>query len=72
MWPCVCFLPYFLHFLNDFYVQNICCLMLQLTINLLPVNHAPFFQLSYYVVRDVLESADIGDVIATGKTMALL
>jgi len=46
--------------------------MLQLTINLLPINHAPFFQLSYYVVRDMLESADIGVLITTGKTIALL
>jgi len=44
-----------------------CCLTLQLTINLLPVNHEPFFQLSYYVVTDFLESTAVGTEVARGK-----
>jgi len=40
--------------------------MLQLTINLLPVNHAPFFPLVYYVVRNFLESASVGELVTTG------
>jgi len=46
--------------------------MLQLTINLLPVNHEPFFQLSYYVVRDFSESALVGTEVIRGKYLLVL
>jgi len=45
--------------------------MLQLTINLLPVNHEPFFPLSYYVVSDFSESATVGTTVIAGKIFAL-
>ena len=45
--------------------------MLQLTINLLAVNHEPFFPLSYYVVRDLSESSRVGHVVTTGNVLSL-
>jgi len=45
---------------------SICCLMLQLIINLLPVNHEPFFPLSYYVVTEFLESTSVGEEVIRG------
>jgi len=55
-----------------FWLWNICHLILQLTINLLPVNHAPFFPLVYYIVRNFLETASVGELVTTGKVFALL
>ena len=45
--------------------------MLQLTINLLPVNHEPFFLLSYYIVRDFSEASGVGSRVIEGTCMLL-
>jgi len=60
---------YLLFHIKILCLWNICCLMLQLTINLLPVNHEPFFPRSYYVVREFSESATVGQLVTTGTTV---
>jgi len=51
----------------NFCSRNFVSLLFQLTINLLPVNHEPFFPLSYYIVRDFLETTSAGQEVITGE-----
>jgi len=56
---------------STFCLWSIYCLLLQLIINLLPVNHEPFFPLSYYVVRDFLESQSVGFPVIQGNAFVI-
>jgi len=72
---CIAYVLYIVYFFVCYilsYAWYICRVLLQLIINLLPVNHAPFFPVSCYVVRGLLENATVNTFVIRGINLCFV